>query len=230
LPAARVTDIVVHEDWNSMTFVTPAATGLAIVITITIVATGGAAALAFAIGGAIGTIVKFIDKFLADGPEKIETGADTVYTNLLPSALAHPKCTVTDGMFVFTGALHVYIEDGRASRFSDRTTCPGTIKSGSKPPFEVLIGGPPAAPHRAPAWYQAYLAIDLAYSAAGLAVSLNNAATAWDHVQNAYDGASLVEGAFEAIEGYKILESPVREGVDTTRSITSGIIELLGKQ
>lgn len=217
-PAARVDDEVKHEDWETETY---APIGLAggIAITIAIVASGGTVGVAFAIGGAVGTVAKLIDWVFVSGECKIMTGADTVFTNLKPSALAHPKCKTTDGHMIVRGAEHVFIEDSRASRFGDYSDCEGHIVTGSPPPNEVRIGGQ-MKPRERPTWYLAYQLIDLGYSAASLKAGWTDLSA----FAKIYEGSGLAMGTWETVtnEGIDYPGSDVKDLYDSGNTLKGG--------
>lgn len=221
-PASFVTNSVKHEAWADAHYAPPAL-GIGIGVTVIIVCTFGTGAVvvgaAFAIGGGISAIGKLIDKFMAPTGHKIEKGADTVRTNLLPSALAHDKCKLDqDGKKVITGAHHCFIEEGNASRVDDLTDCPGKIVEGSKAPNQLQIGGPTVTSQR-PLWYTLYMGTDLAYGIAGLSSSLYRIAGAYDAGLAAYDAFGLADNATDLFTGEKILDSTLKDYVDGGRSI-----------
>lgn len=166
LPAARVGDSVEHDNATDTKF-QPIIMGAVAVL---VIASGGTAGAVLAWVGYASSGGAILDALMAPSGEKIKTGAKTVFTNLKAAALAHEKCKVQHGE-VITGAEHVFVEEGNASRFRDRTSCTGFISEGSKAPNQVLIGGKPAKGSR-PDLYTAFLAIDMSLSGVSLARSL----------------------------------------------------------
>jgi hypothetical protein len=189
LTAARVGDSIKHERWTDK----KAEPTLVIGASIAVVVSGGTVSVFFMAVGGAGVAGWLIDRWMAPSGEKIETGAATVFTNLKPAALAHPKCKVLCGV-VETGAEHVFIEEGNASRLRDFTTCPGYISEGSKAPNQVLIGGRRDNRER-PGWYTAFLAYQMTVSAASLATSLRTLAAQGFSVSEA---RKAVTGAYGA--------------------------------
>jgi hypothetical protein len=171
-PAARVGDSIEHEAWADTNAQPVLMAGAAVAVIIS----GGTVTVFLTVVGLASTIGQGLDWLMSSGEEKIKTGARTVFTNLKAAALAHEKCKIDHGdKVVYTGAEHVFIEEGNASRLRDLTTCPGYIKEGSTKPNQVLIGGRRAR-HERPGWYKAFLAIDMSLTAASLASSLRDVA------------------------------------------------------
>jgi hypothetical protein len=215
-PAARVDDEVLHEAWETAQ---AAPIGLAggIVITIAIIASGGTAVIAFGIGGAVAAIGGLIDTVFVAGDCKIISGADTVFTNLKASALAHPKCKTSDGHEIVRGAEHVFIEDSRASRVGDFSDCEGHISTGSPPPNQVAIGGA-MQPRETPMWFIAYQLIDFGYSAASLRANWSTMGT----FARLYESGSLALSGWDKLTGESIPGSEVKSAYDTGNSLKGG--------
>lgn len=146
LPAARVTDQVVHS--TNPTFgragiviggivglVAAVLAGPEIAIGAVILGTIDGAANGQSMGKAIEGVLRWYA-----GDDEIIEGAEHVFTNMKESAIADPKCTMKQhsSKYVITGAEHVFIEQARASRQFDYTNCPGQIVTGSN---DTWIGG-----------------------------------------------------------------------------------------
>jgi hypothetical protein len=192
-PAARVGDSVKHENWTDKKVEPP----LVILTSVSVVLSGGTSAtflMAVGIAGMVGAGIDLAIKFVMNPTgEKIKTGATTVFTNLKAAALAHEKCKVDHG-FVMTGAEHVFVEEGNASRYNDLTKCPGRISEGSKKPNQVLIGGK-SDNHARPTLYTVFRAYQAIVSAGSFASSIRALSTQGFSLNEARKAAT---GAFGA--------------------------------
>ncbi len=218
-PASRVGDDVKHEDWETAQ-AAPIGLAAGIGIAIFIVATGGTGAVALGIGGAVASAGSLLDFIFVSGECKIKTGAGTVFTNLKASALAHPKCTTTDGHTIVGGADHVFIEESRAGRIEDWSDCKGHIVSGSTAPNQVLMGGTTKLQEK-PGWFWGYQAVDWGFSA----VSLGSGWKGMGMLEKLYEGGSFAAKTYGLATDTNTSFAP-KDVVDSGRSVWGGYSKL----
>ncbi|MBL9026637.1 MAG: hypothetical protein JNL21_30845 [Myxococcales bacterium] len=223
LPAARVGDSVEHDNWTD----TKAQPALMFGVAVLVVVSGGTFGVFIAAVGAASTAGGLIDTFiLSPSGEKIKTGADTVYTNLKKSALAHEKCKVEHG-YVSSGAEHVFIEESNASRLYDRTTCTGKISEANQRKNKVMIGGKPVRVDT-PGWYTALLVVDSTVSAISLGSAIRNLGKSggsfWKQALEKGGMASDAYGILNNFTDYTTQRTLTQHGGDTAKRILGKIL------